>query len=136
MPWEPGPAGWAAPNLTIFIAGDRNVVHSPKLETGSREHLELHRAQDKGLEICGGSQVERELHYRPTRTYCPSCRRFWNSAQLLVLELDLWAKGKSRRYSREHSGGVPEAKAVSKEARVCVGGKQEDTQPRALGGVL
>lgn len=52
------------PNLTIFIAGDRNVVHSPKLETGSREHLELHRAQDKGLEICGGSREQRELHYR------------------------------------------------------------------------
>lgn len=53
-------------NLTIFIAGDRNVVHSPKLETGSREHLELHRAQDKGLEICGRSQEERGLHYRST----------------------------------------------------------------------
>lgn len=53
-------------NLTIFIAGDRNVVHSPKLETGSREHLELHRAQDKGLEICWRSQEERGLHYRST----------------------------------------------------------------------
>lgn len=30
------------PKLTIFIAGDRNVVYSPKLETGSCEHLELH----------------------------------------------------------------------------------------------
>lgn len=30
------------PDLTIFIAGDRNVVYSPKFETGSRKHLELH----------------------------------------------------------------------------------------------
>lgn len=30
------------PDLTIFIAGDRNVVYSPKFETGSRKYLELH----------------------------------------------------------------------------------------------
>lgn len=30
------------PDLTVFIAGDRNVVDSPKFEAGSREHLELH----------------------------------------------------------------------------------------------
>lgn len=34
QPWDP--------DLTVFIAGDRNVVYSPKFETGSREHLELH----------------------------------------------------------------------------------------------
>lgn len=54
MPWELGQP-WVL-DLTVFIAGDGNVVYSPKFETGSREHLELHGAQDKGLEICRRSQ--------------------------------------------------------------------------------
>lgn len=60
------------PDLTIFIAGDRNVVHCPKFETGSREHLELHGAQDKGLEIWRRSRREREHHCGSPRTYCSS----------------------------------------------------------------
>lgn len=60
-----------APDLTVFIAGDGDVVYSPKFETGSREHLELHRAQDEGLEICRRGREE-TCRPRSTGTCCSS----------------------------------------------------------------
>lgn len=87
-------------------------MHSPKFETGSREHLKLHRAQDEGLEICGRSREEREPHYWSMRTYCSPCRRFCKSAQCLVLELVLWAQERSCRYPHEHSLGAVRGKGT------------------------
>lgn len=80
-------------------------MHSPKLETGSREHLELHRAQDKGLEICGRSQEETELHYRFTRTCSSSLKMLQGTSLVSSVELVLWAEGKSCRCPHDHGCG-------------------------------
>lgn len=67
-------------------------MHSPKLEAGSREHLELHRTQDKGLEICGRSQEGQSFTTGP-QDLLFFLEDFRKSAEFLVWELLLCAEG-------------------------------------------